>query len=290
MRSAFTLLETLVAIVILAVLMALAVAAAQKVRASAEQARSQNNLRQIVLGVHSLSTESEGKIKGLTQAKLPHKPLYEETTIFCKILDHIEARPPGPPPPGNPTEFWNWVFPNVPTYLSPADPTLDLEPAIASLRGRTSYVCNMMAFNGVVTYPVSIPDGTHQTIAFAEHYFYKPSNRTSHIFLRYHHIHNPLDNTPSGMRRATFADAGYNDVLPVRDPATSRTVASRRGATFQVRPAFEMMDDLTPSTPFAAGLPVALFDGSVRTLSPRIEEHVFWSLVTPAGGEVVGDY
>jgi hypothetical protein len=53
------------------------------------------------------------------------------------------------------------------------------------------------------------------------------------------------------------------------------------------------MDEIdlhVPQTPFAAGLPVALFDGSVRTLSPRIAEHVFWALVTPNGGEVIGDF
>jgi phenylalanyl-tRNA synthetase beta chain len=29
---------------------------------------------------------------------------------------------------------------------------------------------------------------------------------------------------------------------------------------------------------------------SVRMLSPTISENVFWSLVTPNGGEVIGDY
>jgi hypothetical protein len=66
--------------------------------------------------------------------------------------------------------------------------------------------------------------------------------------------------------------------------------ASVRGLTFQVRPRVEDANPKIPHTPFANGLPVALFDGSVRTLSPRIEEHVFWSLVTPNGGEVVGDF
>jgi len=37
----------------------------------------------------------------------------------------------------------------------------------------------------------------------------------------------------------------------------------------------------------ALHLTVAMFDGSVRTLSPSVSESVFWALVTPAGGEVV---
>ena len=79
-------------------------------------------------------------------------------------------------------------------------------------------------------------------------------------------------------------------MLPVRDPATGKTVPSVPGLTFQVRPTPREADGYTPQTPFAAGLPILLFDGSVRTVSPGIDPSVFWSLVTPAGGEVVGDY
>jgi hypothetical protein len=93
-----------------------------------------------------------------------------------------------------------------------------------------------------------------------------------------------------GGRRPSFADALWHDVVPVTDPVTKFTQASTQGLTFQLRPRVEAATSNVPSTPFAAGLPVAMFDGSVRTLSPRIAETVFWSLVTPAGGEVVGDF
>ena len=43
-------------------------------------------------------------------------------------------------------------------------------------------------------------------------------------------------------------------------------------------------------TPHSGGLPVAMFDGSVRTLSPGITESVYWGLFTPDGGEVPGDF
>ncbi len=36
------------------------------------------------------------------------------------------------------------------------------------------------------------------------------------------------------------------------------------------------------------GLPVALFDGSVRTIGTGVSEQAFWSAITPAGGEVAG--
>ena len=78
-------------------------------------------------------------------------------------------------------------------------------------------------------------------------------------------------------------------MIPATD-AQGRTVASQPGRTFQVRPRVEDADGKVLQTPFRAGLPVALFDGSVRTLSPGIDESVFWGLVTPAGGEVPGDF
>ena len=56
--------------------------------------------------------------------------------------------------------------------------------------------------------------------------------------------------------------------------------------TFQVRPTLDDAWSGIPQTPFAGGLPTALYDGSVRTLSSRIDPKVFWGAVTPAGGEV----
>jgi hypothetical protein len=60
--------------------------------------------------------------------------------------------------------------------------------------------------------------------------------------------------------------------------------------TFQVKPSLTYANAYQLQTPFSAGLPVAFFDGSVKTLSPSIQASVFWSLVTRDGGEVVADY
>lgn len=89
-----------------------------------------------------------------------------------------------------------------------------------------------------------------------------------------------------GFRRPSFADAGWGDVVPVTDPATRVTRPSRPGANFQVKPAPLHADPYLPQTPFSAGLPVAMFDGSVRTIRPGVVPEVFWAAVTPAGGEV----
>ena len=43
-------------------------------------------------------------------------------------------------------------------------------------------------------------------------------------------------------------------------------------------------------TPFSAGLPVALADGSVRIVKPTVAPAVFWGAMTPNGGEIPGDF
>jgi type II secretory pathway pseudopilin PulG len=282
-RHGASLIELLICIAIVAVLLGIMLTAISKVRSAAVHTQSVNNLRQIILATHQLADEHEGRIKDMPKSEMPTKAIYTEQTIFQLLLNHILPRsmPPNPTPQ-QVSEYWT---PRVPTYLSPGDPSLDAHPGLSNARNKCSYVCNLTAFDGVIHFPVSIPDGTHSTIAFAERYFL-----ARYEDIRYDEIFAKTEDHSAGNRRPTFADAGWFDVMPVRDPDTGRTVASVRGLTFQVRPRVEDANPKIPHTPFANGLPVALFDGSVRTLSPRIEEHVFWSLVTPNGGEVVGDF
>jgi prepilin-type processing-associated H-X9-DG protein len=190
---------------------------------------------------------------------------------------------------GTDEQIKDFQSPQVSIYRDPADPSWDYMPSMAEARGKCSYVANMQVFNGAMTFPMSIPDGTSNTIGFAEHYFMCIMPGPGATSLDYTSTFSapPI---PVGGRRATFADQGWLDVVPVTDPATKRTVASVPGKTFQVRPRVEEVDHRIPQTPHPGGLPVALFDGSVRTLSPSIDEHIFWSLVTPNGGEVIGDF
>ena len=78
--------------------------------------------------------------------------------------------------------------------------------------------------------------------------------------------------------------------MPVTDSTTGETVASIRGSTFQLMPTVQQADSRVLQASHVGGLTVAFFDGSVRTISPRVSENVFWSLITPNGGEVIGDY
>lgn len=288
-RRGVSLIEVLIVIACVAILIGLLLGTIQLVRLRSLQAQSANNLRQIILATHQLADQREGRVKGLTQASLPPKPFYTEQSVFKEILPwtYGERRLPDN---ATPDQVADYFIPSVGVYVSPADPSIASFVAnMGSQRGTCSYACNMIAFDGSMLIPFSIPDGMSSTIAFSERYFWCVATQEYSI---YTHIF-PMPagpNTSGGMRRATFADKGWYDVLPVKDPATGQTVASQRGRTFQVRPRVQDADSKVLQTPHPGGLPVAMFDGSVRTLSPSISESVFWSLVTPDWGEVVGDF
>jgi hypothetical protein len=168
--------------------------------------------------------------------------------------------------------------------------------------GPTNYEFNMAAFTGPPRFTGSISDGTTNTIAFAERYYESFKQSQMHLVTRddlmpsswllYGNI-NPAycDILPGvlnnlGGRRPSFADAGWGDVVPVTTGSPPVTRPSVPGVTFQVRPKPRDADMTLPQTPFSAGLPMALFGGSVRTIRPGVTPEVFWAAVTPAGGEV----
>jgi hypothetical protein len=92
------------------------------------------------------------------------------------------------------------------------------------------------------------------------------------------------------MRRPTFADAFFRDVVPVSDVLTKTTTPSVPDVTFQVRPqGIVDCDSRIPQSSLHLGMVTAWADSSVRLLRPSIHAKVFWSMVTPQGGEVIHD-
>jgi hypothetical protein len=172
--------------------------------------------------------------------------------------------------------------------------------------GPTSYAFNMAAFTGPPRFPTDPRDGTSNTIAFAERYFETyslsriattpPGNPLPASWLTYGKSDPAFDDIVPGIlnnlnsRRPSFADVGWGDVVPITDGEPPVTRPSVPNVTFQVRPGLLEADMRLPQTPFVAGLPVGMFDGSVRVVSPAVKPDVFWALVTPAGGEVVGEF
>ena len=287
-RRAFSLIETLVAIAILAILIGLVLVAVQRVREAALLTQNKNNMRQMIFAIHQLADQKEGAITDLMKTSMKGvNSAPADRSIYFRMIPYVygahEYRENM-----SAEEHKEYMCPTVKVYRNPADPSWDIEPVFANLRGKCSYALNMVALNGSVSLLSSLPDGSSQTIAIGDKYFTRSRAvptvaQLSHL---YNYIWDPLSSI-YGDRRPTFADRGWQDVIPITDPNTLTTRASVPGKTFQVKPLLEEVDQHILSTPFRAGLTVALFDGSVRTLAPGISESTFWSMVTPASGEVV---
>jgi hypothetical protein len=149
----------------------------------------------------------------------------------------------------------------------------------------------MLAFDGSLSFTSSLPDGASNVIAIGDKYFARCATDSSiaQTYHRYNYPFDPTNNEVYGLRRPTFADVGWHDVMPITDPATRITRPSVPGKTFQITPRPEDVDPHILQATFRAGLTVSMCDGSVRTLSPGIAEFAYWALITPNAGDVRRD-
>jgi len=289
-RRAVTLTEVLVIIGIIAVLIALLVPAVQRVREAALRTQSTNNLRQVILATHQFASEhagglpSAGYVSTTTRStKSPMKP-----SLFTSILPYVEPTGKG--------------IRNIPTYQSPADPSID-----RNVLGLTSYAANAQVFAGNPRLPETFEDGTANTIAFAEHYGACNVGSGGGLLETWFQFFDSSDLwILGGSRRATFADGWPTvggDVYPMTIGGISVGTLGVGGGrpltlTFQVMPRVVASNPYKaspadcnptiPQTPHTGGMLTALGDGSVRILSPGIAPTTFWGAVTPNGGEVLG--
>jgi prepilin-type N-terminal cleavage/methylation domain-containing protein len=314
-RHAFTLIELLVVIAIIAVLIGLFLPAVQKVRDAAARIQCANKMHQLGLASHNCH-DSVGwfpPAQGWFPAANPTGgsgwgspffhllPYLEQDNLYCSAVTtgpNPLGETPGPNQPyysgaagvGTPAFVGART---LPAYVCPADPTVPNGPYTDVLFGMqwgtSSYAVNFLIFGqvdgnynvlgyqGFSRMPASFPDGTSNTIQFAERYAVCVSNALA-------------------LQRACLWDwwespgiVPGHDYYPSFAQATSNGDNLGPGSLFQVRPAQGNCDASRASTPHIGGMQVTLVDGSVRTLSAGMSGTTWWAACTPASGEVLGN-
>lgn len=192
-RTGFTLIELLVVIAIIAILIALLVPAVQKVRSAAARTQSTNNLKQIMLAVHSF--HDANKVLPPLAEVLPNAPSNphgsQPVSVFFWILPYIDQEPlyqlgvaNGGAWPIGPGVGQGGISSAgarvVPVFISPRDwsnPLMQWTEPDGGVWAPCNYGANHAIFgvpcgSDTVTMLtlVTITDGTSNTVGFAEQY------------------------------------------------------------------------------------------------------------------------
>jgi len=212
----------------------------------------------------------------------------------------------------------------IPTYRCPSDPSLgngasgieEDSKCYDWCAGDSSYGGNFLVFgkfsydpktslpvfpspnpknyenvwDGNARIPRSMPDGTSNTIVFAEKYARCESNPGSccHGTWWMRGIFHGQKGSP-GVNDSDDSYPGDNLSAVIGGGSTGSLVGPTQ-PTFQVQPKPGACDYRVASTAHAA-IQVAMADGSVHGASPTISKAVWYALLTPNGGEVLpGDW
>jgi prepilin-type N-terminal cleavage/methylation domain-containing protein len=308
----FTLIELLVVIAIIAILIGLLLPAVQKVREAANRMRCSNNLRQMGIASHNCHDQI-GKLPPLLgrftepgpAAGQPNNPPWGNVHFF--ILPYIEQdnfykSTWDPNVDGNNSSQgyrpWNNRWYPIKTYICPSDPSIPATGLGANIQlsswtdspSLCSYASNAQVFatvdingniissslwEGSSRIPTSIPDGTSNTIFFAERYGTcgRYMNSGSYGAGSGGCVWNWWSTDSAA---AAFAAWGGNSIGPA--------------SKFQVQPLpyQTACNPLVTNTPHTGAMQVCLGDASVRSVSPNVSPGTWWAACTPAGGETLG--
>jgi prepilin-type N-terminal cleavage/methylation domain-containing protein len=302
----FTLIELLVVIAIIAILIGLLVPAVQKVREAAAVTQSRNNLKQMCIAIHHMN-DTYGVLPlpvGSYPQANSRDPYYPQPNVWVGtphywMLPFIEQDTVYKFQASLHPDSW-WCGYNIKTYISPSDPSAPAngEPDTANPRWGTSYAANesvfaygltiVPGFRGggvppVARIPATFPDGTSNTILFAEKYMLC-GNKNSNSVSAFYWGETCLNCGAGGNYAGTCNRQNSNYASNGSPPLFYNGLR----LVPQSKPLWQRCEPCQLQAMSAGGAVVGMGDGSVRMVSPSVSAATWANAVNPSDGNVLG--
>jgi prepilin-type N-terminal cleavage/methylation domain-containing protein/prepilin-type processing-associated H-X9-DG protein len=292
-RRAFTLMELVVVIAIVAILISLLIPAAQQARSAAYKMSCQNNLKNVGFAAHNYHGVYSSFPPGV--GPYPQQPATngDRFGIFMlHLLPYMEQDNLAKTPyEWDDSRFYSnpikiLVCPSDPSVIGFGTPPGTASDSKGKTWGTSSYAGNAQVFcyvdeNGyhirADRFPklgVDFPDGTSSTILYVEKY--------------------------GRCTNSDWSDGGsfwaYSDTTASQQPLHPGFAISWTGAAigptskFLVQPKYTDCDPTLASSGHSNGMNVCMADGSVHFLRASISNATWWALCTPSSGDTPTDW